>query len=206
MLSYWGGMKVTLRGIALFVTLMAAMFLIPGGVPGIAGAAVVEGISLAETIDVGDGGPSLVLNGAGVRKKLVVKVYVAALYLENRRKTTLEILDDEGRKRVVMHSLRETVKAKSLAKAWDDGFHKNQSPSVMAALEERLRKFKGFFPDVHRGDLIEIDIIPDVGTVVRLNSVERGKVEGQDFSRALLEVWLGKSPADKGLKKAFLGE
>jgi hypothetical protein len=33
-----------------------------------------------------------------------------------------------------------------------------------------------------------------------------GTVQGEDFYRALLKVWLGDKPADKGLKKAWLGK
>jgi hypothetical protein len=32
-----------------------------------------------------------------------------------------------------------------------------------------------------------------------------GTVEGNDFNRALLKIWLGSKPADGGLKKAWLG-
>jgi hypothetical protein len=33
-----------------------------------------------------------------------------------------------------------------------------------------------------------------------------GTVEGFDFNQALLKIWLGKKPADDGLKKAWLGK
>jgi hypothetical protein len=40
---------------------------------------------------------------------------------------------------------------------------------------------------------------------VRLNGEWRGSVEGNDFFRALLKVWLGPDPASKSLKQDMLG-
>ena len=67
-------MKPTLTG---FVT---AWLLLCGA----AQAAEVEGVKLADKVQVG--GAELVLNGAGVRTRVFFKVYVGALYL--RAKST----------------------------------------------------------------------------------------------------------------------
>jgi len=37
------------------------------------------------------------------------------------------------------------------------------------------------------------------------NDIEKGRVPGEDFQRALLAVWLGDHPADTSLKKGMLG-
>jgi hypothetical protein len=188
-----------------FVSATAAAFftVLPAGETD---AAEVAGVSLAETVQVGDEGQALVLNGAGVRKKVVVKVYVGALYLLQKMSDPERILDDRGPKRMVLHFLYKEVGAEKLADGWTEGFRKNQRDAELEQLQERLRQFNALFPAVRRGDRIEIDLLPGKGTAVRVNGKEAGRVVGEDFSRALLKVWLGPKPADKGLKKGLLGK
>ncbi len=49
----------------------------------------------------------LVLNGAGIRYRLVIKVYVAALYLPQKRDNLKDIMGLPGAKRVAVTMLRE---------------------------------------------------------------------------------------------------
>jgi hypothetical protein len=190
---------------ALRVVLAAGVLILCPGTQA-APAAEVSGVTLPETVTVGSKGARLLLNGAGVRKKLFVKVYVGALYLDEKASRAEEVLDNTGPKRVTMHFLYKKVSSEKLVRAWEEGFAANQGGAEMEALRDRLEKFNGLFQTVHRGDVIRLDILPERGTVVSLNGAERGVVEGADFSRALLEVWLGGKPADKGLKKALLGQ
>jgi len=46
-------------------------------------AAKVAGVELEDSVQISADTPELVLNGAGIRKKLFIKVYVGALYLQN---------------------------------------------------------------------------------------------------------------------------
>jgi len=49
---------------------------------GISSAAKVGGVSLPQTLTAGE--QTLTLNGAGIRKKLFLKLYVGALYLQEK--------------------------------------------------------------------------------------------------------------------------
>lgn len=44
--------------------------------------------------------------------------------------------------------------------------------------------------------------VPDTQTV---NGTPTGTIEGAEFRRALMSVWLGKKPPNKGLKEGILG-
>jgi len=200
-----GRVKMARKKMAL-VTIVLAAVLWSGGLAEEARAVEVAGVSLSDTVSVGEQNQELLLNGAGVRKKVFVKVYVGALYLQEKRSDPRQILDDAGPKRMVMHFLYKEVGAGKLTSAWTDGFNANQGTAEMQKLKERLEQFNALFPTVHRGDRIEIDLLPGRGTVVRFNDKELGSVAGADFAQALLEVWLGAKPADKGLKKALLGK
>jgi hypothetical protein len=163
----------------------------------------VAGVKIDDQLQVG--GTPLVLNGAGVRSKFFVKVYVGALYLSKTSRSVSDILALPGPKRVAMHFLHDEVSQEKLVDAWNEGFRKNQSEESMKTLGPRIEQFNKLFQTVHKGDVITLDYIPDDGTTVRINGTEKGKVPGADFNRALLEVWLGKEPVDSDLKRALLG-
>ena len=61
-----------LAGLVLLLTLACA---------GLASAATVSGVDLAEEVAIND--TSLSLNGAGLRKKFFIKLYVGSLYLDS---------------------------------------------------------------------------------------------------------------------------
>jgi hypothetical protein len=161
-------------------------------------------VNLDDTAQLVAGGPKLVLNGAGVRKKFFVKVYVGALYLPNKATTVAAVLNETGPKRVLMHFLYKKVEREKLTDGWKEGFE-NNSKTEMAQLRARLDDFNKLFTDVKKGDVILLDYLPGSGTRVTINGQEKGTIAGEDFNRALLKVWLGPEPADSGLKQAMLG-
>jgi chalcone isomerase-like protein len=168
-------------------------------------AAEVEGIKLPDPVRVGDA--SLVLNGAGVRKRLFFRVYVGALYLQRRQADADAVLADAGPKRVAMYLLRD-LGAEQLLSALKEGLSDNHSAEQLARLGPQVRQLERIFNAVKAaksGDVILLDYLPAAGTRVVVNRDEKGTVPGADFSRALLRVWLGEKPVDALLKKAMLG-
>jgi len=166
----------------------------------------IKGKEIPETVSIGTPPAQLVLNGAGVRTKFFFSIYIGALYVPKQH-TDLRILESlPGYKRIVMNFIYDEVEAKKLADSWEEGFVKNQSPDVMQRLRPKLDEFKKLFPTVKNGDVIWIDYIPDIGTQVSLNTKRLGgAIQGADFYRAVMHVWLGKEPADSNLKQAMLG-
>ena len=163
----------------------------------------VAGVKIDDQVQVG--GTPLVLNGAGVRSKFFVEVYVGALYLSKTSRSVPDILALSGPKRVAMHFLHDEVSQEKLVDGWNEGFKKNQSEESMKTLGPRIEQFNKLFQTVHKGDVITLDSIPNDGTTVRINGAEKGKVPGADFNRAVLEIWLGEEPVDTDLKRALLG-
>lgn len=170
-----------------------------------AAAAEVAGVGFEENARVADGGPELMLNGAGVRSKFFVKVYAAGLYLPEKAGSADAVLALPGPKRVRMHFIHSEVSAEKIRSAWTDGYKANHSEAELVALEDRIAQFNALFPTLRSGDVVDVDFIPGSGTAVRLNGETQGIVPGEDFYRATLKIWLGESPASTGLKKAMLG-
>ncbi|MES0372228.1 MAG: chalcone isomerase family protein [Mariprofundaceae bacterium] len=167
-----------------------------------ADAVEVEGVSIPDVANVG--GQNIALNGAGVRTKFFFDIYVGALYLQERATSAKQAVAANGPKRITMSFLYDEVSSEKLVDGWIEGFEKNQSKALMEALKDRLDQFNVMFITAHRGDLFVFDFLENGNTVVTLKGEKAGEITGADFQRALLEVWLGKKPADKGLKKAMI--
>ena len=167
-------------------------------------AAEIEGVTVPEQAVV-DGEP-LQLNGAGVRSKFFMDIYVGALYLPRLTVSAAEAIAGEMPKRVTMHVLYDSIARDKLTDGWTSGFRKNQTKVGLARLQARLDRFNAMFADARRGDLLVFDFLADGSTVVIQQGKEAGRIAGADFQQALLMVWLGEKPADQGLKKAMLGQ
>jgi len=163
----------------------------------------IAGIELTDSYRIGQ--QSLLLNGAGIRSKLFIKIYVGALYLGKTSNNAATILAAAGPKSMQMTMLYKEVEAKKITKGWEDGFEANLSDAELKPLEARLKKFNALFPALRKGDIVRMDYLPATGTRLSINDRQLGRIEGADFFTALLKVWIGEYPADKNLKKGLLG-
>jgi len=161
----------------------------------------VAGVVMPETVPAA--GKTLRLNGMGLRTKLIFKVYVAGLYLENPTHDAAAAIASDQVKRVDLRLLRNLSRSQ-VTEAIVEGFEKN-SRAQMPTLKARLDRFASMIPDVRDGDRLTLTYIPAKGTIVSVKGTEKGTIEGKDFADALFAVWLGKNPVQGDLKKAMLG-
>jgi len=165
----------------------------------------IEGVEIPDTLSLPNSDTTLLLNGAGIRKKFFMDIYIGALYLESQTTEAKAILQGTGAASVMMHFLYSEVSKDKITDGWTDGLEKNTSHTKMQTLKESLTTFNKLFRTVRKGDVIRIDYLPDNGTQVRINGEWRGTVEGNDFFRSLLSVWLGEKPVTKSLRESMLG-
>lgn len=170
-----------------------------------ASAVEIEGVDIPETDLPPDSKTALVLNGAGLREKFFVDVYVGALYLQAKTPDARAILSDDGPASVHMHFLYSEISKQKITDGWIEGLDANLSKSERQALQPRVEAFNKLFTALRKGDVLRIDYSPDRGTEVRINGEWRGAVEGNDFFRALLKIWIGSEPVSKSLKQDMLG-
>ena len=180
-----------MRTIALVTTLALA---------GLASAATIADVTVPETATLA--GQKLVLNGAGLRKKAIFKVYVGALYLPSKTSSADAALA-AGSAKVTMRFMRD-VDAGKLRDAWTEGFANNNAPDEVAKLKARIERFNALFTDVKEGEMIEVDLTN--GASVTIGGKARGSVEGDDFAKAVLRIWLGPKPPSDDLKAGMLGK
>ena len=165
--------------------------------------AEVAGVKIDEQIRVAEA--PLVLKGAGLRKRFFVQVYAMGLYVAERK---ADPVTQPGAKRVAIHMLRD-VGADQFAEALVDGMRPNHDEATMKSLASRIAQLVAIMAEMKvakEGMAITLDWIPDSGTQVTVAGKSSGKpIEGEDFYRGLLRIWLGEKPVQDDLKKALLG-
>ena len=168
-----------------------------------ASAATVAGAKIEDSVTVAN--HTLVLNGAGVRKKFVVKVYVGALYLPSKQTSATAILGADAPRRMVMHFLFDVDKEK-MAEAWAEGLTAN-TPNASPAVKTAFKTLSSWMEDMKDGQRIVLTYLPGVGTTVEVNGKTKGTLGGKDVSDAILNTWIGSKPAPGGdFKAAVLGQ
>lgn len=188
--------------------LMAALVFAALALPAFpAAAAEVAGVTLADTESVAPGAPPLVLNGAGVRKRLMFQVYAIGLYLPQKKASGAEAIAAPGPKRVAIHMLRD-VGADQFTDALVEGMRNNHGDAEMKAFEPRIAQLSAIMAEMKeakKGMRITLDQAAG-GTQVTVEGKAAGKpIAGEDFYRALLGIWLGDKPVQDDLKRALLG-
>jgi hypothetical protein len=167
----------------------------------------VAGVKLEETVHVAN--QDLKLNGAGIRYKVIFKVYVAGIYLAEKKNKVEDILAVPGAKRITLVFLRD-LGSESFGQAFMDGIKKNTDLAERAKFVPQELTFGQLFasiPELKKGDILTTDWIPGSGTMVSLNGKKIiDSVPDVQFYNALLKIWLGRSPPDSKLKSALLGE
>jgi hypothetical protein len=164
----------------------------------------IAGVTFAETVTA-ENGVVLKLNGAGIRTKFFMDIYLAELYLEQPGATQEEIIGNPGQKRMVMHVLYKEIPQDKLVEGWNEGFAGNTPEDALGGLKDRIGTFNAMFENVTKDQQIVFDYLPDEGTRVSIAGVAKGVIPGKDFNDALLSIWLGDKPVTKSLKKDLLG-
>lgn len=188
-----------------FQVWLTVLLSLPVDLRGAPGEMEVSGVSVPKQVIVEGIEPALVLNGAGIRTKFFFKIYVAALYLPVVQGDALKILKELPANRMSMNIVYDELPREKLINAWIDGFENNIDEATFSELKPHLMQFNQMFKDLHRGDVVLLDYLPDVGTRVSIADEMKGVIEGADFNRALLSVWLGDDPVTDELKSALLG-
>jgi len=165
----------------------------------------VEGVAIPDTLTFTNSDTTLVLNGAGLREKFFLDIYIGALYLQAKTPDASAILSDTGPASVLMHILYSEISKEKITDGWNDGLEDNLSDEQMQAIKPKLEKFNNLFQALHKGDVLRIDYVPGTGTEVRINGEWRGAVEGNEFYRSLLKIWIGSHPISNSLKQGMLG-
>jgi hypothetical protein len=165
-------------------------------------AAEVAGVKIDDKVRVAD--TELSLTGAGLRKRVFFQVYAIGLYVRDRKS---DPISQPGPKRVQIHMLRD-VGADQFIDALAEGIKANHSESEAKALEPRVKELGATMAEIKeakKGMTIALDWNGSATQVMVDGKAIGRPIDGEDFYRALLRIWLGDKPVQDDLKKALLG-
>ena len=179
--------------------LAVALLLIGGH----ATAAKVAGVELDPAMSVGE--QELVLNGAGIRKKLFIKLYVGSLYAVEKSRDATALVDADEAMAIRLNVLSDLLTRDKMVKALKEGFSKSTGGNT-EPVQGGIDQMMGLMQDkIRPGNSITLAYEPGVGTHVMRDGEAMSVIPGLAFKQALFGIWLSDSPAQASLKKAMLG-
>lgn len=196
---------MTNRRTTLKSLLAAAMLATSFSLPAVA-ATEVAGIKFDDNVTLA--GKELKLNGAGLRTKVIFKVYALGLYLPEKKSTVADILALQGPRRVSIVMMRD-LSSEDFGEAFMAGLKANSTEAERAKVLPQTMKFGEIFaqiPSLKKGDVLALDWTPGEGTQCQLNGKKIGEaLPDLAFYNAVLRIWLGDKPVDSSLKPHLLG-
>jgi len=168
-----------------------------------AGAVTLAGVNIPDHVSVDN--QNLVLNGAGIRKKLFIKVYTGALYLPAKQANAAALLSADTPRRMVMHFVFGVGKGK-IAEAWEEGLEDN-TPNASAEVKNAFKSLSSWMEDMEDGQEIVLTYVPATGTTIEVNGKNKGTLPGKAVADAILNTWIGPKPGPgNDFKNAVLGK
>lgn len=149
---------------------------------------------------------TLVINGAGVREKYFMDMYVGGLYLKAKKSDAVAIMKADESMAIRLHIVSGLITSEKMTTAVDEGF-KNSTGGNTSPLLSKINQFKDVFKEkINKGDVYDLIYEPAKGVSIIKNGKTAAVISGLDFKMALFGIWLCDKPADTGLKKDMLGK
>jgi hypothetical protein len=184
-----------------FVRRLLAASLLALSLAAVAQAAVLSGVTMPDQLNAG--GTTLVLNGLGMRKVTIIKVYVGGLYLPAKSHDSAAIMAADAPRAIRMEFVRDVDKGR-LTGGFREGFEKNAGTKV-ASQKANFEKFLALVGDQKKGAVMTFTYVPGTGTAINIGGKDVATFEGKEFADALFSLWLGPVPPSGELRKGMLG-
>lgn len=169
---------------------------------GSAHAAKVAGVTLDDSMMVGE--QSIALSGAGIRKKLFIKLYVGSLYTAETGPAS-DIVAADAPMAIRLNLISNLLTRDKMVDALMDGFAKSTGGDL-APIQAGIDQLVAVLPEkFESGTNMALAYEPGVGTHLMEGSESISVIEGLPFKQALFGIWLSDKPAQESLKKAMLG-
>lgn len=149
-------------------------------------------------------GQELVLNGAGVRSKLFLDLYVAALYLKEQKADAEAIIAADEPMAIRLHITSDIITSKRMADATRDGFVRSTGGNLAPIEKEVDALIVAFQEEIEEGDVFDLVYEPGAGVTVYRDGEASSNVKGLEFKQALFGIWLSEDPIQSSLKKAMV--
>ncbi|EAT13630.1 chalcone isomerase [Bermanella marisrubri] len=166
-------------------------------------AATISGVELPDNLSVTK--QPLALNGAGVRSKFFMDIYVAGLYLPEKEQAAQNIIEQDQPMGLRLHVTSGLLSAEKMQNATLEGFEKSTNGNL-APIQKNVDVFIDSLKDeIAENDVFEFIYVPDQGVSVYKNGELKTQVPSLEFKQALFGIWLSDEPVQDDLKAGLLG-
>lgn len=151
----------------------------------------------------------LTATGSGVRKKLVVKVYGAALYADaaaSLGSNPIDALTREDMARRLVMTFKRGVDGGKIRDAYREGLvDKVWRTKPTGDLAYEFDRFLEYFDaGVKEGESIELTYVPGEGLYTVVGGQPKPMVARPEIARQIWSIWLGASPVSEDLKNGLV--
>ena len=164
--------------------------------------ATLAGVTMPDGAQVD--GKTLPLNGIGLRSKMMVKVYVAGLYVTHKSGDANAIIKSDEPKRMTLQFVRD-VSRDQIVDAYTEAFD-NNAPSAKSSLSGEIKSLMAAFEPVKEGDQMTFTYLPGKGTTVAVKGKDKVTIAGLPFVQAMFACWIGSNPPSADFKSGLLGK
>lgn len=163
---------------------------------------VVGGVKMPGHIVVGE--EKMLLNGAGVRNKYYIDMYVCGLYLKSRATNPHEVRNADEKMGIRLHIISGMVTNKRMQQAIREGFDKSTNNKSTVFTKEIETLISAFSEPIKKDDVFELHYSNTAGSMIFKNGLKKVQIKGLDFKKALFGIWLGDNPSHKELRDQLM--
>jgi len=164
----------------------------------------VAGIEIPETLEAG--GVLLTLNGAGIRTRYFLDIYVGGLYLKEKSTDAAAIMEADEPMAITLSIVTGLVTNDRMQKSIEQGFQKSTRGKTAPIREKIDALIDVYAEEINDEDVFELVYLPGQGLRVHKNGIYTATIEcGLPFKRALFGIWISDRPVQQSLKRGMLG-
>ncbi len=168
-------------------------------------ARTIGGVEMEETLKSGN--TALILNGAGIRQKFFVGLYVAGLYLKEKSSDYKQIMAQDETMAIKIKITSKLITPDLFKEACEEGFERTTNGNTKPLRPKINLAYTAFSGKFVVGDVFDIIYEKGSGTSFFKNGKLIVKVDGLDFKSALFGIWIIDKPSHKNenLRRGMLG-
>lgn len=168
-----------------------------------ASAANIAGVNMPDQVQYG--GKTMVLNGAGIRKKFLMTIYVGGLYLTAKSNDADAILKADEPMSIRLAITSSLITPDKMKATTLQGFQRAMGGNTAPLQNEINQLLNSFDKGVSKGDTYELTNVPGSGVHIIRNGKLVETIRSNAFKEALFGIWLSKTPVHAGLRARMLG-
>jgi len=162
----------------------------------------ISGVSVPDSIT--PQGENLQFNGAGIRSKFFIDLYVGSLFTSEQMHKGEAVINSTEPVAIRLNITSGMITSEKMINAMQEGFEL-ATAGQEHNLDAKIKDFINTFADpIQEGDQFTLLSVPGEGLISYKNGEFLSITSGEDFRKTVLAIWLGKKPTDKSLKEDML--